>query len=84
MMVRNVLIPAELPNTISRLETGWSFGWRTIIAAELVFGVAGGLGFFIDDARCWSRSSLSVSRWRRCSTWWSAGRVIRWGMKSGG
>lgn len=53
-LVRNVLIPAALPHIISGLKTGWAFGWRTIIAAEMVFGVAGGkggLGFFINDAR---------------------------------
>ena len=37
-----------------RGQDGWAFGWRTIIAAELVFGVAGqesGLGNYIDNAR---------------------------------
>ena len=41
-----------------RPKTGWAFGWRTIIAAELVFGVAGGAagsGFFINDARYFLR-----------------------------
>jgi len=31
-----------------------TFGWRTIIAAELVFGVAGGkegLGFYINESK---------------------------------
>lgn len=58
-LVRDVLIPAALPHTISGLKTGWAFGWRTIIAAELVFGVAGGkggLGFFINDARYFLRT----------------------------
>jgi len=59
-LVRNVLMPAALPHTISGLKTGWAFGWRTIIAAELVFGVAGGkggLGFFINDARYFMRTA---------------------------
>ncbi|HET7479050.1 MAG TPA: ABC transporter permease [Rubrobacteraceae bacterium] len=57
-MVRDVLLPAALPHTITGLRTGWAFGWRTIVAAELVFGVAGkggGLGFFINDARYFLR-----------------------------
>jgi NitT/TauT family transport system permease protein len=32
------------------LKVGWAFAWRTLIAAELVFGVssgAGGIGWFI-------------------------------------
>lgn len=58
-LVRDVLMPAALPHTISGLKTGWAFGWRTIIAAELVFGVAGGkggLGFYINDARYFLRT----------------------------
>lgn len=58
-LVRDVLMPAALPHTISGLKTGWAFGWRTIIAAELVFGVAGGkggVGFFINDARYFLRT----------------------------
>lgn len=53
-LVRDVLLPAALPHTIAGLKTGWAFGWRTIIAAELVFGVAGGnggLGNFINKSR---------------------------------
>jgi NitT/TauT family transport system permease protein len=53
-LVKDVLLPAALPHTISGLKTGWAFGWRTIIAAELVFGVAGGgggLGNYINKAR---------------------------------
>ena len=53
-LVTDVLAPAALPHAISALKTAWAFGWRTIIAAELVFGVAGGeggLGFFINNAK---------------------------------
>ena len=35
---------------MSGLKIGWAFAWRTLIAAELVFGVSsgsGGLGWFI-------------------------------------
>lgn len=57
-LVKDVLIPAALPHMISGIKTGWAFGWRTIIAAELVFGVAGGgggLGFFINESRYFLR-----------------------------
>jgi len=53
-LVTDVLVPAALPHTISGLKTAWAFGWRTIIAAELVFGLSGadgGLGFFINNAK---------------------------------
>ena len=48
--VYRILIPAAFPNILSGLKTGWAFAWRTLIAAELVFGVSsgsGGLGWFI-------------------------------------
>jgi NitT/TauT family transport system permease protein len=50
----DVMMPAALPHALAGLKTGWAFGWRTIIAAELVFGAAGskgGLGYFINNAR---------------------------------
>ena len=43
-LITDVLAPAALPHAISGLKTAWAFGWRTIIAAELVFGVAGADG----------------------------------------
>jgi len=48
--VRTILIPAAFPSILTGLKVGWAFAWRTLIAAELVFGVAsgaGGLGWFI-------------------------------------
>jgi len=48
--VFKILIPAALPSILTGLKVGWAFAWRTLIAAELVFGVtsgSGGLGWFI-------------------------------------
>jgi NitT/TauT family transport system permease protein len=45
-----ILMPAAFPSILTGLKIGWAFAWRTLIAAELVFGVAsgsGGLGWFI-------------------------------------
>lgn len=45
-----ILIPAAFASILSGLKIGWAFAWRTLIAAELVFGVSsgsGGLGWFI-------------------------------------
>jgi NitT/TauT family transport system permease protein len=49
--VFKILVPAAFP---SILTIGWAFAWRTLIAAELVFGVSsgqGGLGWFIFENR---------------------------------
>ncbi|MHB8619737.1 MAG: ABC transporter permease [Chloroflexota bacterium] len=57
-MVTDILLPAALPHIITGLKTSWAFGWRTIVAAELVFGVAGGsggLGWFINLSRYFLR-----------------------------
>lgn len=53
-LVRGVMLPAALPHLLSGLKIAWAFGWRTIVAAELVFGVAGaraGVGWYINQAR---------------------------------
>ncbi|HBH37970.1 MAG TPA: ABC transporter permease [Curvibacter sp.] len=52
--VFQILIPAALPSILSGLKIGWAFAWRTLIAAELVFGASsgkGGLGWFIFQNR---------------------------------
>lgn len=52
--VAKILIPAGFPSILTGLKTGWAFAWRTLIAAELVFGVSngtGGLGWFIYESK---------------------------------
>ena len=53
-LVLQVLVPAALPAILSGLKIGWAFAWRTLIAAELVFGATsgkGGLGWYIFQNR---------------------------------
>lgn len=48
--VLRILIPGAFPSILTGLKIGWAFAWRTLIAAELVFGVSsgsGGLGWYI-------------------------------------
>ncbi|MBP2316356.1 ABC transporter permease [Azospirillum soli] len=59
--VVTMLIPAALPAILTGLKVGWAFAWRTLIAAELVFGVSsgkGGLGWFIFQ----NRNELSIDK----------------------
>lgn len=52
--IARILIPAAFPSILSGLKIGWAFAWRTLIAAELVFGVSsgsGGLGWFIFESK---------------------------------
>lgn len=49
-----IAIPAALPSIITGLKVGWAFSWRSLIAAELVFGVSsgsGGIGWFIYEKK---------------------------------
>ncbi len=54
--VAKLLIPAAFPQILMGLKIGWAYAWRTLIAAELVFGgsisdtsegASGGLGWFV-------------------------------------
>ena len=48
--VTGILIPGAFPSILTGMKIGWAFAWRTLIAAELVFGVSsgsGGLGWYI-------------------------------------
>lgn len=94
-IVLDVLIPAALPSIIAGLKTGWAFGWRTVIAAELVFGVAGGkggLGYFINDARTFMRTpdvfaglvviALIGIALDLLFSWVERRTVVKWGTKA--
>ncbi len=58
--ITRILIPAAFPSILTGLKIGWAFAWRTLIAAELVFGVSsgsGGLGWFIFE----NKNMLDIS-----------------------
>jgi NitT/TauT family transport system permease protein len=42
----SVLLPAALPAILTGLKVGWSFAWRSLLAAELLVS-AGGLGLLL-------------------------------------
>lgn len=93
-MVIDVLLPAAMPYILTGLKTAWAFGWRTVVAAELVFGVAGsqgGLGWYINTARYYLQTSqifaglvvisvLGIAVEALFSVI-EARTVVRWGMK---
>ena len=93
-LVIDVLLPAAMPYILTGLKTAWAFGWRTVVAAELVFGVAGsqgGLGWYINTARYYLQTSqifaglvvisvLGIAVEAIFSAI-EARTVVRWGMK---
>ena len=51
-MYRYVLLPASLPALASSLRQGFSFAWRSLMGAELIFAVQRhGLGFLLQMGR---------------------------------
>jgi NitT/TauT family transport system permease protein len=52
--ITRILIPGAFPSILTGLKVGWAFAWRTLIAAELVFGVSsgsGGIGWYIFEKK---------------------------------
>nr|WP_240475477.1 ABC transporter permease [Vulgatibacter incomptus] len=45
-----VLFPASLPALVAGAKLGWTFSWRSLMAAELLF-VSGGLGQLLETGR---------------------------------
>jgi NitT/TauT family transport system permease protein len=53
-LLTDVVAPAAMPDALAGLRTAWSSSWRTVVAAEFVFALAGGeggLGTYLAGAR---------------------------------
>jgi NitT/TauT family transport system permease protein len=96
-LVAGILFPAAFPYILSGIKIGWAFAWRTIIAAEMVFGVAGsqgGLGWFIYQNRFEMNTDLVFAGLLTVILigllvenlffrWLERRTVLRWGMAAG-
>jgi taurine transport system permease protein len=49
-VLREVILPGALPNIMTGLRNGLGYGWRALIAAEIIVGTSG-IGFMMFDAR---------------------------------
>jgi taurine transport system permease protein len=49
-VIWEVVLPGALPNVMTGLRNGLGFGWRALIAAEIIVGTSG-IGFLMFDAR---------------------------------
>ena len=59
-IIANVTIPGALPHVMSGLRSGLGFGWRAVIAAELV-GATSGLGQWIFISQEFARADIIVA-----------------------
>ncbi len=57
--IRSVILPGALPYILTGLRSGLGFGWRALIAAELV-GATTGLGQMIFGATEYHRSDIII------------------------
>jgi NitT/TauT family transport system permease protein/taurine transport system permease protein len=49
-IVWEVVLPGAMPNIITGVRNGLGYGWRALIAAEMIVGTSG-IGFLMFDAR---------------------------------
>jgi NitT/TauT family transport system permease protein/taurine transport system permease protein len=49
-VLTEVILPGALPNIVTGLRNGLGYGWRALIAAEIIVGTSG-IGFLMFDAR---------------------------------
>jgi taurine transport system permease protein len=59
-IIRDVMLPGALPNIVLGVRLGISFGWRALIAAEMI-GATTGLGFMIYNAGVYHRTDVIVA-----------------------
>jgi len=60
----DVLFYAILPELIAGIRIGWGRAWRSLISAEMIFGMIGslgGLGFYIYNARAFANITNVMS-----------------------
>lgn len=49
-VIWEVVVPGALPGVVTGIRTGLGYGWRALIAAEIIVGTSG-IGFMMFDAR---------------------------------
>ncbi|MGI9598147.1 MAG: ABC transporter permease, partial [Acidimicrobiales bacterium] len=59
-VLRQVIFPGAMPYVMSGLRSGLGFGWRAVIAAELV-GATSGLGQWVFIAQEFARADIIVA-----------------------
>lgn len=49
-MFVEVIVPGSLPSVAGGIRTGLGYGWRALVAAEIIVGTSG-IGYMMFDAR---------------------------------
>lgn len=59
VLVTEILLPGALASILTGIRLGAGYGWRALVAAEMI-GASSGLGFMIFDARQYLRSDVVI------------------------
>jgi NitT/TauT family transport system permease protein/taurine transport system permease protein len=61
-LIAYVLLPGALPSIVNGIRIGAAYGWRGLIATEMISGAAGaaGIGWMIIDARAWLNTETVI------------------------
>ncbi len=59
-LVLEVLLPGALPSILAGVRLGFAYGWRAIIAAEMLLG-SGGLGYLIFKAQSFNLTDRIIA-----------------------
>jgi taurine transport system permease protein len=89
-IILDVLLPGALPHVVTGLRLGMAYGWRALIAAEMLVG-ANGLGFMIFNAQSFFLTNRIILGMLMIGTLWvlidrfmfrplEADTIQRWGM----
>lgn len=89
-VIRDIVLPGALPNIVTGVRLGIAYGWRALIAAELLVG-ANGLGFLLFDAQAFGITQRIILGMLVIGALWlfidqfflqplEAATVQRWGM----
>jgi NitT/TauT family transport system permease protein/taurine transport system permease protein len=89
-IVRDVLLPGALPHVATGARLGMAYGWRALIAAEMLVG-ANGLGFMIFNAQSFFLTNRIILGMLVIGTLWvlidrfvlrplEADTIQRWGL----
>lgn len=89
-IVLGVILPGALPNVIAGIRMGFAYGWRALIASEMILSV-GGVGFMIFKARAGNLTDRLLAGMLIIGVLWSLidyfvlqpleeGTIRRWGL----
>lgn len=94
MMLLDIILPGALPYIVTGTRIGFGYGWRALVAGEMI-AASSGLGYMIFDARSYMKTDEVIVGMLTIGLFWAAVErfalrpveqrtVERWGMAKAG